>query len=299
MKHLLLLLPALILAAANARAADDPVVHVYASPSRGIFANAYIVETAHSLVVVDATLTVSDAKALRSRVDAIGKPLRAVLITHGHPDHYNGLTDLLAGTSGVPVIATAAVAHVIRQYDAAKEAQWKPVFKEEWPARRTFPTRVMRDGESLDVDGVRFVVRDLGPGESHADSYWLVRGAHPVAFIGDVVIHGLHAYMTDGHSSAWLRNLTRVRRELRRAGVHTVYPGHGASGDLSMLDWQRAYLERYRATVADLARGRARLTDEEKTQLSEAMRRFLPTEDLAFLIPLGADSVAAELARAH
>src|SRR4051794_12112560 len=41
--------------------------------------NAYIVETSTSVVVVDATLGVSDAKALRSRVQALNKPLAAVI----------------------------------------------------------------------------------------------------------------------------------------------------------------------------------------------------------------------------
>src|SRR5262249_22486292 len=50
--------------------------------------NAYLVETATSIVVVDATLGVSDGKALRSRIEALNKPLAAVIVTHAHPDHY-------------------------------------------------------------------------------------------------------------------------------------------------------------------------------------------------------------------
>jgi glyoxylase-like metal-dependent hydrolase (beta-lactamase superfamily II) len=45
------------------------------------------------VVVVDATLGVSDGRALRSRVEALGKALAAVIITHGHPDHYGGIGD--------------------------------------------------------------------------------------------------------------------------------------------------------------------------------------------------------------
>ena len=54
--------------------------------------NAYLVETSTGVIVVDATLGVTDGRALRARVDALKKPLAAVVITHSHPDHYCGVT---------------------------------------------------------------------------------------------------------------------------------------------------------------------------------------------------------------
>src|SRR5215831_17790916 len=77
-------------------AADSeyPRVHVYQSGEAGIFANAYLVETPRSVVAIDTTLSNTDSKALRAKLDALGKPLVAVLLTHGHPDHYNGITNL-------------------------------------------------------------------------------------------------------------------------------------------------------------------------------------------------------------
>lgn len=280
-------------------AAQRPTIHVYASGAGGIFANAYLVETPHGVVAIDATLTVSDSRALRAELDSLHQPLLAVLITHGHPDHYNGITTLLAGDTTVPVIATAEVDSVIRANDAAKERQWRPVFKDEWPAARTFPSRIARDGETLVLGGARFTVHAVGPGESHSDSYWVMAGEPGVAFIGDIVMNGVHAYMGDGHSGAWLANLERVRRALRREGVTTVYPGHGPAGSLGIFDWERRYLTTYRDAVRSLARGRTALTDAQKQDLVVRVRAFLPTDRLSFLIPLGADPVAAELAGAE
>ena len=58
----------------------------------GLFpVNAYLVETSKSIVVVDATLGVSDGQALRSRVEALQKPLAAVIVTrHGRPGAIGG-----------------------------------------------------------------------------------------------------------------------------------------------------------------------------------------------------------------
>jgi len=269
----------------------SPKIHRHASGAPGIFANAYLVETAHGVVAVDATLTDTDSRALRAMQAALGKPLLAVLLTHGHPDHYNGATNLLAA-DGVPLVATAGVDHTIRTDDAAKERQWKPTFGPEWPAQRTFPTRIVHDLEALTLEGVTFTVHDLGPGESHSDSVWIMSGSGRAAFVGDVVLNRVHAYVSDGHSTAWLRNLDRVQALVKDM---PVYPGHGEPGAAEMLAWQREYLLRYRKEVGSLAQGRTSLTDAQKAALTARMKEMLPTDRLEFLIGLGADAVALEL----
>jgi len=268
-------------------------IHRHASGESGIFANAYIVETPRGVVAVDATLTETDSRSLRAKIESLGKPLLAVLITHGHPDHYNGATNLV-GSDRVPVVATAGVDRVIRENDAAKERQWKPVFGDEWPARRTFPNRIVRDRESLAFGDVTFTVHDLGPGESHSDSIWILTGASTAAFLGDVVFNRVHAYTADGHTTEWLDNLVRVRGLIK--GIESVQPGHGDPGTAEMLDWQERYLTRYRREVASLADAGPSLTDEGKAALVARMKEELPNDKLEFMIGLGADPVAREMA---
>jgi glyoxylase-like metal-dependent hydrolase (beta-lactamase superfamily II) len=281
---------------AGGKAAGGPAVQRLAAEAPGIFANSYLVETRNGVVVVDGRLLTSDGKAVRAAIEAIGKPLRAVLVTHGHPDHYNGITEILGGRD-LPVVSTASVDKVIREHDAAKEKQWAETFGPEWPRRRTFPNRILKDGESVTFDDVRFTVFDLGPGESHADSYWTADlGGAKVAFIGDLVLHGVHAYVADGHTTEWLAGLARLRRDL--AGFRTLYPGHGEPGGLALLDWQQGYLQEYRAAVKSLSKGVPRLSEAQKKDLVARMKTVLPSEKLEFLIPLGADAVAAELAAA-
>jgi glyoxylase-like metal-dependent hydrolase (beta-lactamase superfamily II) len=279
---------------AAAAEAAYPRVHVHQSGESGIFANAYLVETEHAVVAIDSTLSNSDSKALRAMLDGLHKPLVAVLLTHGHPDHYNGVTNLLGGAH-IPVIATAGVANVIRRDDAAKQAQWQPVFKDEWPSPRTFPNTVAVDGRGLKFDGVTFTVHDLGPGESDADSVWIVTApSTKLAFIGDVVLQGVHAYLHDGHSKPWLANIERVRHLVD--GASRLYPGHGESGGPELLDQQRNYLMTYRQAVTSLAAGSANLTEAQKNELDARMMDFLKTDRLRFLIKLSADPIAAELA---
>jgi glyoxylase-like metal-dependent hydrolase (beta-lactamase superfamily II) len=68
--------------------------------------NSYVIEGPEGLIIVDGQLTVSDARAVRAIVDGFGRPVAAMVITHGHPDHYAGAATVLAGLDA-PIIATA------------------------------------------------------------------------------------------------------------------------------------------------------------------------------------------------
>jgi glyoxylase-like metal-dependent hydrolase (beta-lactamase superfamily II) len=273
-------------------AATFPIVHSYRSNATGIFSNVYLVELQKGIVVIDASLTVSSAKEIRSLIDEIGKPLYAVLITHGHPDHYNGLTEITRGMT-VPVYSTQGVLDVITKFDAAKEKQWKPMFGDEWPAKRTFPNKIVKDNETLQFENVSFTAHDLGQGESHSDSYWLMQnGGDKNVFIGDEVLYRVHAYMSDAHTSEWLDHLNNFKTLLQ--GVNVIYPGHGLPGGLEMLDWQRQYIEAYIVNLKPLWADK-KITDDEKKMLTEKMKLFLNNDKLAFLIGLGAEPVALEM----
>jgi glyoxylase-like metal-dependent hydrolase (beta-lactamase superfamily II) len=78
-------------------------IHVYSSGKLGIFANAFLVETNNGVVVIDSTLTVSESKSLKGRLDTIGKPLLAVILTHPHPDHVAGVTNLVRPSTDTPI----------------------------------------------------------------------------------------------------------------------------------------------------------------------------------------------------
>lgn len=271
----------------------DAIIHQYASSEAAIFANAFIVELEESVVIVDATLTVSSSTTLMENIKNLGKPISAFLITHAHPDHYNGLGNL-AGESNIPIYSTQNVRDEITETDAAKEEQWTPMFGDEWPRNRMFPNSTLEDGETIAIEGVDFTVRELGPGESHNDSYWLMEDGHKqVAFIGDVVLHEVHAYLADGHYREWLENLSRLEQELNE--VDTLYPGHGEPGGLELLNWQKQYITTYVGHVEALLGGKDQLSDTDKAELTNRMKEFLPNDKLEFLIDLSADVVAQQV----
>jgi len=269
-------------------------IHAYASAESGIFVNAYLVETRGGVVAVDATLTESDSKAFRRAAEQLGKPLLAVLVTHPHPDHVAGITNLVAG-SKTPIIATRPVVELMRRLEEPKRQQWTPVFGAEWVQRWTYPDTIVESGETRTFDGVSFSVLDLGPGgDAEANSVWLLESPVRTAFLGDLVFNGTHAYVADGYLLAWLANLARIERLCE--GMDIVFPGHGApAGPRELLARQRDYLLTLASQVKELAEGASTLTEEAKKELERRMIGRYPEAGLGFLIAMSADPIAREL----
>ena len=269
-------------------------IHTHACGEGGIFVNAYLIESRAGVVAVDATLSESESRALRKELEAIGKPLLAVLVTHPHPDHVAGITNLV-GKDSPQIVATQSVLDLMRKLEEPKRKQWGPVYGAEWVPRWTYPNTIVKSGDKLTFDGVTYSVLDVGPGgDSEANSVWFVEAPGRTAFTSDLTFNGTHSYVADGHLLAWLANLSRLERLC--AGMAIVFPGHGAAAaPETLIGAQRAYLLTLAGHVKELANGRPALTDDEKKELERRMIAYLPTGGLTFLIGMNADPIAREL----
>jgi glyoxylase-like metal-dependent hydrolase (beta-lactamase superfamily II) len=268
---------------------DEPVIHRRSSSAEGALVNAYLVETGDGVVAVDAMLTVSDSRALRRDLEQLGKPLLAVLLTHSHPDHYGGLTELVAGDD-VPILAPQGVHDVIRRDDPIKEQILRPMFGDDWPATRTFPNTVVADGETVTFGGVPFTAIDLGPSESPHDSPWLLGDDGRTVFLGDQIYDHVHCYLADGFHREWLANIETLRARFPADAV--LHVGHGGPVDAGAWDWQRGYVETFVDAVesADWSE-----PDAAHAAVVAAMTAYLPAEELRFLMELSIEPVAAQL----
>jgi len=266
-----------------------PTIHRFPEDPAQAFVNAYLVETSSGVVAVDALLTVSDARAMRRGLESLGKPLHAVLLTHSHPDHYGGLTELVAADD-VPIVAPRGVIDTIARDDVEKERILRPMFGDEWAAERTFPNTPIRDGETLAFDDAAFTVIDLGPSESPHDSPWILGDDGRTVFLGDQVYDHKHCYLADGFHREWLANIDALQERFPSDAVFHI--GHGGPVGVEAFDWQRRYIETFVAAVeeADWTR-----PEEAHAAVLERMTRFLPTEDLRFLMELSIEPVAAGL----
>jgi glyoxylase-like metal-dependent hydrolase (beta-lactamase superfamily II) len=256
--------------------------------------NAYIVETSEAAIVIDATLGVSDGRAIAGQVRAIGKPLAGVIVTHTHPDHYGGLAALVEG-SQVPIYSLAGVRDIIRRDDVDKEKILRPMFGDEWAMQRTFPNRIANEGELMSIADAAFRVIDAGPCESPYDSWWVLEGDGPLtAFVGDLAYSHMHCYLADGYHESWLKNIARARRELPEDVRLMIGHGEPSVGH-GLLEWQAEYITRVLEAVQTAVVRDGLDDDALPDAVASRMQAFLANEDLLFLTRLSVPTLRRQL----
>ena len=83
-------------------------------------ANSTILTSDSETLVIDAQFLRPDAQALLAKVEATGKPLTTILITHEHPDHVFGAVELLKRYPDAKVYARQVTLDEIRYYFRAR-----------------------------------------------------------------------------------------------------------------------------------------------------------------------------------
>src|SRR6185369_3294156 len=268
-------------------------IHEYTSKEPMVRPNAFIVEADKELVLVDTTLTMSDSKAFKKMAEDLGKPIAAILLTHGHPDHVAGEYNL-APNGEVPIYALQSIKDLMAASEASKHKQWSALFKEEWIPKWVYPNKIVKDGETVTLAGLKFKVVDLGAGgDCDANALWLLEDDKSAAFVGDFIYNKHHSYMMDGSVLRWLGNLERFEELL--AQYKKLYLGHGPSGDSSLIAQQKEYFLTAAALLLNETNGSATLTDESKKAYEKAMVEKYPNYGFQLTVAFSADALAKEL----
>ncbi len=268
-----------------------PKVHVYRSPPDAFFVNSFIIEGDRSLVLVDTQFVLSEARALIKAIAALEKPLAAILITHPHPDHYNGLATVLERHPGTSVHATSTTMAGIRETAEPKRAYWTPIVGANYPQEFAFPDAVVHDGETLSIDGIELKVDDFGPMEC-SDNTTISLPQIDAVIVSDLVYNRVHPWLAEGRSGLWLAALAKAKSRFESA--QTLYAGHGEAGPASLIDDQIGYITAVRGMVAEALEHDGVLTDAGKSTVQQKTLARFSGWPLEMIVGMNVGSLAAE-----
>ncbi len=239
--------------------------------------HAYIIEFEKSVVIVDGLFALSNAQGMRKHAETTGKKIEAVIITHGHPDHWLGL----AAFPDVPKLATQACIDFMHREDDEKHEVAKAMIGPEFPEPRVYPDVVIKDGHTLNVEGHQIRYMELGPGESDADGAWIIDiDGQTHAFVGDSIMNRTHGFFGDGHVYEWLALLDRLELELPDA---RFYIGHGTTpADKSSIEWQKGYIKHFMKTLKAIGPNVPN-DDALRNRLIAWQQEYLPGNEFLFL----------------
>ena len=174
--------------------------------------SATLIHGERDAVLVDTLVTFEQVDALADWIDRFEKNLTAIYITHGHSDHWIGLSRLRKRFPKVPGLARPQV------YDRATfeatnpglSAYWQSVFPGEVPHSPVLPDRW--DEGSIDLEGHELQIVDIGQGDTEHSTIVHVPSIAAVVG-GDVVYNQVHMMMGEAGETArdaWIGSLDQV-----------------------------------------------------------------------------------------
>lgn len=220
--------------------------------NQGFNSNAGFVVTPGGVIVIDAlgTVPLGEAmlKAIRSVTD---KPVRRVIVTHYHADHFYGLAPLKS--AGAEVWAHREAREYLESGEGAARLEQRQRELGPWvdaKMRLVAPDHPLDGDTSFSFGGLQFDIVYMGPAHAPDDIVVVVR-EDQVLFTGDILFSGRVPFVGNADSKRWLAAMDR----LLALQPKVMVPGHGAASRNPVADlaFTRDYLRYLRETMGKAA----------------------------------------------
>ena len=175
------------------------------SENQGFMSNAGFVVTGDGVVVFDALASPPLAEKLLGLIRTITRqPIKRVIVSHYHADHFYGLQVFKA--QGAEIWAHRAAEGATRTEEAAQRLAQRKEALFPWVDDNThlLEADYFVDGDTdFEMGGLHFALRHVGPAHTREDLAMLVR-EDGVLYAGDVVFRGRIPFVGDADSRAWI-----------------------------------------------------------------------------------------------
>jgi glyoxylase-like metal-dependent hydrolase (beta-lactamase superfamily II) len=268
------------LARGTAHAETKLTATVFTSSPAGFLVNSTLVAGEKEAVLIDAQFSLADAHRLVAMILESKKTLTTVYITHGHPDHYFGLTAIKQAFPKAKLVAHPAAVAEIKKTWQAKVKQWGPMYGALVPQEPVQP--VALTGKTITLEGQTLEIRSPAQGDSGDNSYVWIPSIKTV-IAGDIVYANVHVWTRDTTAEqrkGWIKTLD----EIAALGPATVIAGHKdpkVKDDLSAVKATREYLEAFDAAVA---------SSKTAAEVQQKLKAKYGAYQLDIILQLGAEA---------
>lgn len=261
--------------------ARPPAANLSVEVFKGRYAsvNSFLFSNGRELLVMDVQRKPEEARQLADLIESKHLPLRYILISHGHTDHFTGMALLHERFPQAEiVVATAAIRKDIKDYaiymdtggatpgESALEPALRPRSTDN-PGGFDYENTIhVLPGATLSLagGGTLELTTDYPPTEAPHMTTVYSRELNAL-FIADFGYNQVHAWLGDDITrdrvAAWRTELARLQS--RYAPLHpSVYPGHGDPTDMTLFPAMIHYLDDFMMVTA-----RARSRDEAQREM--------------------------------
>jgi glyoxylase-like metal-dependent hydrolase (beta-lactamase superfamily II) len=226
----------------KARAQSGTRIGKFTSDKRAYSTHSYWIEGPTGLVLIDTQFLPSDAAKFVDLAErSTGKKVVLAVVLHPNPDKFNGVATLQA--RGIKVVTSQQVLDLIPAVHKIRLGWFYDDFKPDYPKDAPRPESIGTQTTELVAGGVPIRLHVLG-GAGCSGAH-LVAQVDDALFVGDLLASKGHAWMELALFDEWLKRLD----EVASLKPKIIYPGRGDTGNETLIEANRNYLQTVRRIV--------------------------------------------------
>jgi metal-dependent hydrolase (beta-lactamase superfamily II) len=250
-------------------------IHSYLSPTDGFHVNTQMIEGPTAVVIFDGQLLLPYAGEVASYVQALGKPVDRIILSHAHTDHWSGLQALTERFPDAPLFALDGVADQIRARGQGRLDSFRPIYGDRIATKVTIPTETITEGVQR-IDGITYDFKRFVDAESDLQLAALLPEQKVLMAFDLVFSPNEHLFTGADHFDHWMTVLEQLKA---LQGYDTITIGHDTPVHRSAIDSTISYVKRAKEIHAASA--------DAKTY-SESQKAAFPDRQLASTVDFSA-----------